>query len=255
MFDTFSEKKFLLKQLVKRDLTSKYKDSVLGIAWSFLNPLLIMIVFTAIFSMLFGRQIDNYPVYFLSGRIIFDFYKSATQGAMRSIKGNASILKKIYVPKYMFTISKICYEFINFLITVIILFMVMFVTGAQFYLTAAYAIIPLFLLVILIFGIGLILAVCNTYFTDVEYLYSVFTLILMYASALFYPMEIVPVTVQKIFSLNPIYCASTSFRECVVYGVIPDIYSLAYLGIFAITTLLIGIILFNMYNRKLALEL
>ena len=88
MFDTYSEKKFLLKQLVKRDLTSKYKDSVLGIAWSFLNPLLIMIVFTAIFSMLFGRQIENYPVYFLSGRVIYDFFKSGTGGAMKSIKGN-----------------------------------------------------------------------------------------------------------------------------------------------------------------------
>lgn len=255
MFDTYAEKKFLLKQLVKRDLTSKYKDSVLGIAWSFLNPLLIMLVFTAIFSMLFGRQIENYPVYFLSGRIIYDFFKSATQGAMRSVKGNSSILKKIYVPKYMFTISKICYEFINFLISFIILFGVMFVTGAPFHLTTILAVIPLFLLVVLIFGIGLILAVCNTYFTDVGHLYSVFTLILMYASALFYPIEIVPVTVQKIFTLNPIYCALTSFRECVVYGLIPNTNTLAYLAVFAFTTLFIGIILFSMYNKKLALEL
>lgn len=255
MFDTFAEKKFLLKQLVKRDLTSKYKDSVLGIAWSFLNPLLIMIVFTAIFSMLFGRSIDNYPVYFLSGRIVFDFYKSATQGAMKSIKGNSSLLKKIYVPKYMFTISKVCYEFINFLISFIILFGVMLVTGASFHITALFAIVPLFLLIILIFGVGLILAVCNTYFTDVEHLYSVFALILMYASALFYPMEIVPVTVQKIFTLNPIYCAIVCFRECVVYGIIPDFYNLAYLGVFGLMTLGIGIILFKMYDKKLALEL
>ncbi|WP_298500432.1 ABC transporter permease [uncultured Methanobrevibacter sp.] len=255
MFDTYAEKKFLLKQLVKRDLTSKYKDSVLGIAWSFLNPLLIMIVFTAIFSMLFGRQIENYPVYFLSGRVIYDFYKSATQGAMRSVKGNASILKKIYVPKYMFTISKVCYEFINFLISFIILFGVMLVTGAQFHITTIFAVIPLFFLVVLIFGIGLILAVGNTYFTDVEHLYSVFALILMYASALFYPMEIVPVTVQKIFTLNPVYCAIASFRECVIYGLFPDVSTLTYLAVFAFTTLGIGILLFNIYNKKLALEL
>ncbi|WP_407377824.1 ABC transporter permease [Methanobrevibacter sp.] len=255
MFDTFSEKTFLLKQLVKRDLTSKYKDSVLGIAWSFLNPLLIMLVFTAIFSMLFGRQIENYPVYFLSGRVLYDFFKSSTNGAMKSIKSNASLLKKIYIPKYMFTISKVCYEFINFLISFIILFGVMFVTGAQFHWTIVLAVIPMFFMVLLIFGLGLILSVCNTYFTDVEHLYGVFTLILMYASALFYPMEIVPVTVQKIFSLNPIYCAISSFRQCVVYGIIPDIYSLAYLAVFGITTLAIGIILFKMYDKKLALEL
>jgi len=255
MFDTFAEKKFLLKQLVKRDLTSKYKDSVLGIAWSFLNPLLIMIVFTAIFSMIFGRQIENYPVYFLSGRIIFDFFKSASTGAMKSIKGNANILKKIYIPKYMLAVSKVCYEFINFLISVVILFGVMLVTGAQFHLTALLAIIPIFFLVMLIFGIGLILAVCNTYFTDIGHLYNVFALILMYASALFYPMEIVPVTVQKLFTLNPIYSAISCFRECVVYGIFPNIYTLSYLAVFAITTLLIGIILFKMYDKKLALEL
>ncbi len=255
MFDTVAEKKFLLKQLVKRDLTSKYKDSVLGIAWSFLNPLLIMIVFTAIFSMLFGRQIENYPVYFLSGRIIFDFYKSATQGAMKSIKGNASILTKIYVPKYMFLVSKICYEFINFLISFIILFLVMVATGAPFHATAIFAFIPLALLLVLIFGVGLILSVCNTYFTDIGHLYQVFTLILMYASSLFYPMEIVPVTVQKIFTLNPVYCAITAFRECVVYGVMPTASILYYLAIFGLTTLGIGIILFRMFSSELVLKL
>lgn len=255
MFDTFAEKKFLLKQLVKRDLTSKYKDSVLGIAWSFLNPLLIMLVFTAIFSMIFGRQIENYPVYFLSGRVIYDFFKSATQGAMRSIKGNSSLLKKIYVPKFMFILSKILYELINFLISFIILFGVMLVTGANFYLTSFVAIIPLFFLVVLILGIGLILAVCNTYFTDVGHLYNVFTLILMYASALFYPIEIVPVTVQKIFTLNPIYCAVVLFRESVVYGIMPNLNTLTYLAVFAFMTLGIGIILFRMYDKKLTLEL
>ena len=122
MFDTFAEKKFLLKQLVKKNLTSKYKDSVLGILWSFFNPLLIMIVFTAIFSMLFGRNIDNYPVYFLSGRLLYDFFSSGSKGAMNSIKKNSGILKKIYVPKYMFAVSAVCYEFVNFLISFAILF-------------------------------------------------------------------------------------------------------------------------------------
>lgn len=255
MFDTLSEKKFLLKQLVKRDLTSKYKDSVLGILWSFLNPLFIMLVFTAIFSMLFGRQIENYPVYFLSGRVIYDFYNSATKGAMQSIRSNANLLKKIYVPKYMFTVSKVCYEFINFLISFVILFGVMLITGASFHITSIFAIIPLALLVILIFGVGLILAVCNTYFSDIGHLYNVFALILMYASALFYPIEIVPARVQIIFSLNPLYSAITCFREAVVYGVFPDLWTLAYLAVFAFAVLGIGILLFSIYEKKLALEI
>lgn len=255
MFESINEKKFLLKQLVKRDLTSKYKDSVLGILWSFFNPLLIMLVFTAIFSMLFGRSIENYPVYFLSGRLIYDFYNAGTKGAMNSIKRNAYLLKKIYVPKYMFAVSSICYEFVNFLISFIILFGVMTITGASFHLTSIYAVIPIFLLVILIFGIGLILAVCNTYFSDVGYLYNVFTLLLMYASALFYPIEIVPSSIQILFTLNPVYSAISCFRESVVYGVVPDFSTLLYLAAFAFTVFGIGIILFKIYEKKLVLEI
>jgi lipopolysaccharide transport system permease protein len=255
MFDTIAEKKFLLKELVKRDLTSKYKDSVLGILWSFFNPLLIMLVFTAIFSMLFGRSIENYPVYFLSGRIIFDFFNAGTKGAMRSIKRNANIIKKIYVPKYMFSVSTICYEFINFLISFVILFGVMILTGATFHWTIILSIIPMVFLLCLIFGVGLILAVCNTYFTDIGHLYNVFTLVLMYASALFYPMEIVPPLVQRIFTLNPVYSAISCFRECISYGIFPTTSTLLYLAVFSLTTLGIGICMFKIYEKKLVLEI
>ena len=254
MFDTFSEKKFLLSELVKRNLTSKYKDSVLGILWSFFNPLLTMLVFTAIFSMLFGRNIENYPVYYLAGRLMFDFYSHGTKGAMNSIRKNSNLLKKIFVPKRMFATSAVIYEFINFLISFIILFGVMLITGAPFYITLIYTLIPVILLVVLIYGVGLILAVCNTYFSDIGYLYNVFTIILLYGSAIFYPIEIVPTTVQIIFSLNPVYCAMSCFRQC-VYGSVPDVAMLAYLAVFAFTTLGIGILLFNIYDKKLALEL
>lgn len=254
MFDTFAEKKFLLKELVKKELTAKYKDSVLGILWSFFNPLLIMLVFTAIFSMLFGRQIENYPVYFLSGRLIFDFYNHATKGAMRSIKRNGQLIKRIYVPKYMFSVSAVLYEFVNFLISFVILIGVMFATGATFHATTIYAIIPIVLLLCLIFGIGLILAVCNTYFTDIGHLYNVFTLLLMYSSALFYPMEIVPAKIQVIFTLNPVYSAISCFREC-IYGVAPNGSTLLYLAAFSFTSLGIGILLFKIYEKKLVLEI
>jgi lipopolysaccharide transport system permease protein len=131
----------------------------------------------------------------------------------------------------------------------------MFATGAPFHLTAIVGIIPIFFLLVLIVGVGMILSVCNTYFTDVGHLYKVFTLILMYASALFYPMEIVPTLVQKIFTLNPVYCAISCFRECIVFGIMPDMSKIAYLAVFGLTTLFIGIILFKMYEKKLALEL
>ena len=254
MFDTVSEKKFLLTELVKKNLTSKYKDSVLGILWSFFNPLLTMLVFTAIFSMLFGKNIQNYPVYYLAGRLAFDFYNQGTKGAMNSIRRNANLLKKIYVPKLMFPISSVCYEFVNFLISFAILFGVMVITGAPFHFTLIYSIVPLSFLIVLIFGVGLILSVCNTYFSDIGYLYNVFTLVLLYASAMFYPIEVVPSQVQFLFTLNPVYCAMSCFRQC-VYGTAPDVTMILYLAVFAFTTLGIGILLFKIYDKRLSLEL
>ena len=255
MFDTWDEKWFLLKQLVKRDFTSKYKDSVLGVIWSFLHPLLIMLVFTVIFSVLFNRQIENYPVYFLSGRIVYSFFVSGTNGAMKSIRGNRSILTKIFVPRYMFAMGSICYEFINFLITLVILLGVMIITGAQFHLMMFASIIPLILVIILIIGVGLILAVLNTYFSDIGHFYSVFTLVLMYASALFYPMEIVPTNVQTIFTLNPVYIAMLCFRQTMVYNIFPDISALLYLAICAVMFFAVGFLLFRIHEKKLVLQL
>lgn len=255
MIEEFQEKRFLLKQLVKRDLTSKYKDSTLGIVWSFLNPLLVMLVFTAIFSVLFRFKIHNYPVYFLAGRIIYTFFSYGTKGAMSSIRRNASILKKIYVPRYMFAVGTITYELVNFLISVLILFVVMIITGASFSYTIIFAVFPIAFLVILIFGAGLILAVLNTYFSDVGYLYNVFTIILMYASALFYPMEIVPANIQMIFTLNPVYSAISCFRDCVIYGVFPDVTTLCYLGVVSLMFFGVGMLLFKIYEKKLTLEL
>ena len=255
MFESINEKKFLLKQLVKRDLTSKYKDSVLGVIWSFVNPLCIMLIFTAIFSVLFRYQIKNFPVYFLTGRLVYDFFIAATNGAMSSIRSNAYILKKIYVPRYMFALGSISYEFVNFLISLVILFGVMVITGAPFQFTTVFVIIPLILLILMIVGVGLILAVCNTYFSDVGYMYSIFTLLLMYASALFYPMEIVPANIQMIFTLNPLYIAITCFRDTIMYGIFPDISSLLYLAIFSIMVFAIGFLLFRTHEKRLLLEI
>lgn len=255
MFDTWDEKRFLLKQLVKRDFTNKYKESVLGIIWSFLNPLLIMIIFTVIFSLLFTRQIKNFPVYFLTGRLVYDFFVSATAVSMNSIRGNRSILTRIFVPRYMFAVSTICYEFINFLISLVILLGVMIVTGQEFHLMMFASVIPVVFVVIMIVGVSLILTVLNTYFSDVGHFYSIFTIILMYASALFYPMEIVPADVQIIFTLNPLYTAISCFRDTMMYNMFPEISSLLYLAVFSIMLFGVGFLLFRIHEKKLILRL
>ena len=255
MFDTWDEKWFLLRQLVKRDFTTKYKESVLGIVWSFLHPLCIMVIFTVIFSVLFRREIHNYPVYLLTGRIVYQFFVDSTKSAMTSIRRNRGILTKIFVPRYMFAMGSICYEFLNFLISLIILFVVMIFTGQPFHLMMFASIIPMILLIILITGIGLILAVLNTYFSDIGHFYSIFTVLLMYASALFYPMEIVPAKIQMIFTLNPVYIAVSSFRDTLLFNAFPEISSLFYLAICSIMFFAVGFLLFRIHEKKLVLEL
>ena len=260
MFDrrfisNFTKYKFLLVELVKRDIKGKYKDSVLGLLWSFLNPLLTMVVLTFIFSYVFKMSIDNFPVYFLTGFLIFNLFNAATNGAMESIKGNAGIIKKIYLPKYMFALGTTCSELVNFLISLIVLVLVMIVTKAPFHPTIIFTIIPVFLLVIMAIGVGLILATLTTFFTDIRYLYGVFTMTLMYASAIFYPVEVLPQQYQFLFELNPVYLAIAGARDAILGGIFPNIKYMIVLGIVAFVLLFIGMYIFYKYQDKFILYL
>ena len=131
----------------------------------------------------------------------------------------------------------------------------MIITGAEFHITTLFAIVPLILLILMIIGVGLILAVFNTYFSDVSYIYSIFTLLLMYASALFYPMEIVPSDIQMIFTLNPMYAVISAFRDTIMYGILPEFSSLLYLAVFSIMIFAVGFLLFRIHEKRLTLEL
>ena len=248
-------KYFLLEEIVKRNFASKYKDSILGIIWSVLKPLLIMILLTIIFSTLFGRRIDNYPVYFLSGKCIYDFFSSATNVSMNSLRNNKNILKKTAADKYIFILGGIVSEFLNFLITLIILVVVMIVTNAPFHiLTSSLAIIPILSLLMIITGISLILAVFCVYFSDIQHLWSVATLMLMYASAIFYPMDIIPEPYYHYMILNPLFWIIDQFRTFVMYGNIPDILNIVNLVLLSLIVLVSGIIVYKKYEKKLTLK-
>ena len=246
---------FLLKQLVRKNFTSKYKDSILGILWSFINPLLTMLLLTAIFSTIFSHNISNYPVYFLAGRCIYDFFSSGTQIAMKSIKGNAGILKRIYVPRHIFAVGGVCSEFINFLISLIILVAVMYLTGLALNPIDILVIVPIVILFVMIMGVGLILSIVCTYFRDIEYLYNIFTMLLMYACAIFYPMEIIPEPLRSYAELNPVYMVIDQFRDIVMYNVVPNIMSIINSALFAAIVFVLGIIIFKKYQKRITLEL
>lgn len=246
---------FLLEEIIKKNFAAKYKGSVLGILWSVLRPLLIMILLTIIFSTLFGNKIDNYPVYLLSGKCIFDFFSSATNVSMRSLKGNSNILKRTSAPKFVFTLGAVISEFINFIITLIILVGVMIVTKAPFYfVTSIIAVIPIISLIFMILGTGLILAVLCVYFSDIQHLWGVITYMLMYASAIFYPMDIIPEPFHQYMILNPIFWVIDQFRLLVLWGTIPSRMNMINLVLLSAIIFVLGLIVFKKYEKKLTLK-
>jgi lipopolysaccharide transport system permease protein len=252
-FSNFLKYRYLLTELVKRDIKVRYRRSVLGIFWSFLEPLLFMIVLTIIFSTLFSRSIENYPVFLLTGRLVFMFYSQSTNGAMRSIKMNAPILKKLYVPKYIYTVAMTLSALVTYLLSLIVLVMVMFATGAPFTPYIALFIVPTVLLIIFNIGVGLILATVNVFFRDMEHLYGVFLTLLLYSSAIFFPPDIIPPNYQWILTWNPVYAMISLTRDVFLYGQMFDTFTLLFATVSAIASLVIGMVLFYKYQDKFIL--
>lgn len=249
----FKKYRFLLVQLVKRDIKIKYRRSVLGIFWSFLEPLLSMIVITIVFSTFFARDIQHFPVYYLTGLLAYAFFSNGTRAAMGSIKGSASILKTIYIPKYMYPLSTILSNFVTFLLSLIVLFLVMAVTNTPFTIYIIFAILPAVALLLLTIGIGLIVTTINVFFRDTQHLYGVLMMLLMWAMPLFYPAEIVPESFRFIQYYNPLYAVIVCFRDSFLYGTLYNPSTLLFALVSGFIALIIGIIMFYKYQDRFIL--
>ncbi|MDR3063186.1 MAG: ABC transporter permease [Methanobrevibacter sp.] len=255
-FANFKKYRFLLFELIKKNLTVKYKDSVLGVLWSLINPALSSLVLAFVFGFFFGSSIENFVIYVLIGYITYNFFSTATKGAMNSIKGGASILKKIYVPKYIYPLSITLTEIVNYLISMIVLVIFMIVTACPFSIYNLLAILPIILLCFFAFGCGLILASIYVFFRDIKYLYNVFTQLLMYGSAIFYDISTrVPDKYKMFFNLNPVYCAISNFRDTILYAKFPNLYLLEYQAITALIVVVVGLIVFYKTQNKFILHL
>ena len=212
----------LLKELVSRDIKIKYRRSVLGVLWTVLNPLLMMVILSIVFSNLFKFDIENYPVYILSGQVIYNFYNEATTMAMSSMLDNAALLKKVYIPKYLFVMSRILSSIINVLASHCALLIVMIVTGVELNWTVVLFPIPLILLVLFCFGLGLVLATVAVKFRDIIHLYSVFTTGLMYLTPVIYSLTLLPGKLYTIVRLNPITNYLMIYRDVMLNCKLPE---------------------------------
>ena len=234
----------LLQELVARDIKIKYRRSVLGVLWTLLNPLFMMIVLSVVFSNLFKFDIENFPLYLLSGQIIFNFFNDTTTTSMGAIIGNASLIKKIYVPKYLFVLSRVLSSVINLMASFTALMLVMLAMRVEMYWTVILSPIPILFLVMLSLGIGLILAAITVKFRDIMHLYSVFTTALMYLTPVIYPMSILPHWLSIIVRLNPITNILMMFRNVMLYGKIPTASSIIIALVETMIALVIGLYVF-----------
>ncbi|MDR1464722.1 MAG: ABC transporter permease [Oscillospiraceae bacterium] len=253
----------LLREIVVKNIKIQYRNSVLGIFWTFLQPLLTTVVLVFIFGYVFGRQNDpdivNYPIYLLCGRLLYEFYSQSTKRAMRSVTGSASVIKKVKVPKYIYPIANVISNFVTFLISLIVLvgftaffFLVRDPKNPPPHLTV-YALltpVPLLVLFLLCIGVGLVLSTLSVFFKDIEYLYDVFSMLLFYCTPIFYSTKTLKLKgstgqiMMYALKANPLYSVVEMFRDCVLRGKPIYLPHFAYALGFSLVLIAIGGLLF-----------
>ena len=246
---------FLLSELVSRDIKVKYKRSFLGVLWALLNPLLMMIVMSVVFSHIFRYSIEKFPVYLLSGQIMFSFLSESTSGAMTSIIYGSGLIKKVYVPKYILPVSKICSSFVTLLYSLMALLVIMIFYQVTPTWNMLLFPIPLIYLFIMCTGIGLILSVLATYFRDAVYLYTVVLQAWMYLTPIFYPVEALPQNIATVIKLNPMYHLVTYFRNVLIYGITPTLQTNIICFVCSFGILLIGLGVFKKHQKNFLLHI
>lgn len=234
----------LLHELVSRDIKVRYRRSFLGMLWTVLNPLLMMVVITIVFSTLFKQNIENFPIYYLAGSLVFSFNSETTSNALYSIIGNSSLMKKVYIPKYLFPLSKTVSGLVNLGFSLVAMFIVMLILGVEFRPTLLLLPIPVFYVFLFAAGSGLFLAAITVFFRDVANFYGVFVMAWTYFTPVFYPVSILPPAAMKLMYLNPMYHYVTYMRELVLYGQFPGMKENLVCFLFGAVSLVIGVWVF-----------
>ncbi len=221
MFKVIMQYQFLFEELVKRDFKKKYKRTVLGMGWSVLSPLLMLLVMRLVFANFFGRGIEHYTTFLFCGNLVFAFFNESSSQGMTSLMDNAGIFTKVNIPKYLFLFAKNVQTLINFGLTLGVFFIFCILDDITFTWEFILLLYPVFTLILFNIGVGLILSAMFVFFRDIQYLWSVAMQLLMYASAIFYSIESFSPLMQKLFLANPVYQHIYYFRLIVLDSVIP----------------------------------
>ena len=253
--DTFKKYRFLLRELVKKGIKLKYRRSYLGILWTLLEPLLTTCVLTLVFGTYFGNNDKTFPVYILTGRLLYSFFSAGTKAAMKSIRQHAGMIKKVYVPKYIYPLSSVLFNFVIFAISLIVLIGAMLVFGVKPTIWLPTALLPLLMLFLLTLGGGMILSTMSVFFRDLEYLWDVALMLIMYTCAIFYKVEKLG-THQWVFKINPLYAIIKDFRMA-IYG--ENMFSspawVIMPAVMSVLSVLIGVVMFKKHQDNFILHI
>lgn len=250
MFNKIKRYQFLFEELVKRDFKTKYKRTVLGMAWSVLAPLLMLLIMRVVFTRFFGTSVSHYTTYLFCGQLIFSYFSEATSQGMTSLVGNAGIFSRVNVPKYLFLFSKNIQTFINFGLTLIVFFIFCALDKIVFTWRFIFLIYPIIMLMLFNIGIGLILSALFVFFRDMQYLWSVAVQLFMYLSAIFYTIDQYSYNVQCAFLLNPIYLFIRYFRKIVIEASVPALRFHLLMLAYVILVITIGCLMYKRNNTK-----
>ena len=250
MLQKLSQYRFLFEELVKRDFKKKYKRTVLGMAWSVLSPLMMLLVMRLVFTQFFGRNMEHYTTYLFCGNLIFSYFNESSTQGMTSLMGNAAIFTKVNVPKYLFLFSKNVQTLINFGLTLCVFFIFCVLDGITFTWRFILLLYPIFCLVLFNLGVGLILSALFVFFRDIQYLWGIFSQLLMYMSAIFYTIDRYSYTVQCLFLVNPVYLFIRYFRKIVIDAAIPSVWFHLLMLADAVLVLALGCLMYKKYNTR-----
>ena len=241
---------FLFEELVARDFKKKYTRTVLGMAWSVLSPLLTLLVMRLVFTQFFGRTMAHYTTYLFCGNLVFSYFNESTTQGMTSLVVNSGIFAKVNVPKYLFLFSKNVQTLINFGLTLVVFFVFCIFDKIVFTWKFIFLLYPIFMLMLFNIGVGLILSALFVFFRDIQYLWSVFTRLLVYMSAIFYSIDTFSSTIQSVFLINPVYLFIRYFRLVVIESVIPPLWFHMFILFDVIVAVGIGSRMYKKYNTQ-----
>ena len=250
MLQKLRSNQFLFKELVKRDFKKKYKRTVLGMAWSVLSPLLTLLIMRLVFTQFFGETVQHYTTYLFCGNLVFSFFNESTSQGMSSLMDNAAIFTKVNVPKYMFLMSKNVQCLINFGLTLCVFFLFCILDRIHFTWRFVLLLYPICCQVVFNVGMGLILSALFVFFRDVQYLWGVFTQLLMYMSAIFYTIDRYSAAVQNVFLLNPVYLFIRYFRKIVIEATAPSVWFHLLMAADALIAFGVGCWMYKKYNHQ-----